>query len=306
MKASIIVAAVFLATLVGGFAIYYNPEIVRNLSGIINNSRKTPSHEELINFSLSLINTDRQLAGLKNVTLSPIKSGQQHAEDMLNYQYFSHWDKQGYKPYIRYTLAGGKGAVMENIAAQLGYISNLTDAIKDLERQMIYNDSASDWGHKENILNSLHNKVSIGVAYDRDSLYLVQDFEDSYIDWSTLKLSGTTIEMNGTITKPNLNIEQVGIYYDNPTNLTTQQLANPPYQGSYSSGTYIGAVVPTGYMSGQGITITAQTWNQTGQEFELKFDLALAFVQEGKGAYTLYLWTSNDNYLTTYSILYSG
>lgn len=27
---------------------------------------------------------------------------------MLYYDYFSHWDTQGYKPYVRYTLLGGQ------------------------------------------------------------------------------------------------------------------------------------------------------------------------------------------------------
>jgi hypothetical protein len=86
------------------------------------------SHEELVNYALSLINSDRQSNGLQNVTLSSIDSGQRHADEMLANQFFSHWDINGYKPYMRYTLAGGKGAVAENCAAQIGFYSDLKEA----------------------------------------------------------------------------------------------------------------------------------------------------------------------------------
>ncbi|HZS73225.1 MAG TPA: hypothetical protein VFA69_01860 [Candidatus Nitrosotalea sp.] len=43
---------------------------------------------------------------------------------------------------------------------------------------MMFNDSTSNWGHKLNILNPFHSSVSIGIAYDENSVVLVQDFED--------------------------------------------------------------------------------------------------------------------------------
>jgi uncharacterized protein YkwD len=58
------------------------------------------------------------MSNVSNITLSSVNSAQQHAENMLTNGYFSHWDTNGYKPYVRYTLAGGQGAVNENIAAR--------------------------------------------------------------------------------------------------------------------------------------------------------------------------------------------
>ena len=74
-------------------------------------SLKTLSREDLVNYALSLINSDRQSKGLQNVTLSDVDSGQRHADEMLAYHFLSHWDTKGFKPYMRYTLEGGKGAV---------------------------------------------------------------------------------------------------------------------------------------------------------------------------------------------------
>jgi uncharacterized protein YkwD len=269
---------------------------------------QTFSHEELTNYALSLINSDRQSKGLQNVTLSSVDSGQRHADDMLANHFFSHWDTNGYKPYMRYTLAGGKGSVSEN-AAWL-YNSGGLDPVKTvekLEHDMMYDDASSNWGHRDNILDALHNKVSIGIAYDNNDLYFVEDFEDEYVSWSTLSLSNQVL-MQGTILKAGQSILQVAIYFDNPTSLTTQQLSNAPYQDGYDAGTYVGNAVsppPSGYQYSQpdkGILIIANAWSEAGQNFDINFDMSTAFAKYGKGVYTLYLWTDSNDYLTTFSI----
>jgi uncharacterized protein YkwD len=270
---------------------------------------QTFSHEELTNYALSLINSDRQSKGLQNVTLSSVDSGQRHADDMLANHFFSHWDTNGYKPYMRYTLAGGKGSVSENIGWVGGTISNknIKSALNISEWGMMYDDAEWNWGHRDNILNPFHNKVSIGITYDSYNLYFVEDFEDDYISWSTLSLFNQVL-MQGTILKTGQSISQVAIYFDNPTPLTTQQLANSPYKGSYDMGTYVGMVVsppPSGYQYSQpdeGMLIIANAWNEAGQNFNINFDMSTAFAQCGRGVYTLYLWTDSNNYLTTFSI----
>jgi len=272
---------------------------------------ETFTHEELINYALSLINSDRQSQGLQNVTLSSVDSGQSHADAMLTNDFFSHWDTNGYKPYMRYTIAGGKGAVAENCAWQ-GLTGNIVDidvksALEDMEWSMMYDDASSNWGHRDNILSPLHNKVSIGIAYDHNNVYFVEDFEDDYISWSTLSLSNQ-VQMQGTILKAEQSISQIAIYFDNPTSLTTQQLSNSPYQSGYDAGTYVGMLVappPSGsqYLPPEeGILIVANTWSDIDQAFNINFDMSTAFAQCGRGVYTLYLWTDSNNYFTTLSI----
>ena len=192
-----------------------------------------------------MINSDRQANGLQNVTLSSIDSAQLHAEDMLKNGYVSHWDMNGYKPYMRYTLAGGQGAVAENIAWQ-GETGNsvgidVESALKDMEYSMMYNDSASNWGHRDNILNPLHNEVSIGIAYDNNNVYFVEDFINDYISWNQLSVNGNEVTMQGTIQTQPSNIKQIGIFYDNPSPLTVNQLEQAPYQDGYDAGTYVGS-----------------------------------------------------------------
>jgi uncharacterized protein YkwD len=274
------------------------------------NTDNQVAQTDFVNYVLTLINSDRQQNGLQNLKLSSVNSGQQHADNMLLNNYFSHWDTQGYKPYMRYTLAGGTGAVAENCAYMwsTGTLTDIKGILKDLEYSMMYDDASSNWGHKENILNVFHNKVSIGVAYDSSHVYLVQDFEDDYIQGLTLTTNDTSIEIRGIILNSDMTISQIGIFYDRTSSLTTSQLSSSTYQDGYDSGTYVGQVLPPPpegsiyNTPSQGILIVATGWSQTGQLFDLHFSLALAFAQYGKGVYTLCLWTNSNEYLTTYSI----
>jgi uncharacterized protein YkwD len=264
----------------------------------------TNSNDELVNYALVLINNDRQSNGKENVTLSNINSAQIHADNMLQHNFFSHWDLNGYKPYMRYTLAGGQGSVSENCAWM--YSSGFIDpkeALEDLQWNMMNDDADFDWGHRKNILDSFHNKVSIGVSYNETAVCLVQDFEGDYVSWDALTVSSNEVTMKGTMIEQNSSIQQVAIYYDNPVPLTVEQLMNPPFKGGYALGTFVGMVLPSGWESAAGITITAQVWTQNGQNFEIRFDLSAAFDSYGEGVYTLLLWTE-DNYLTTYSVWY--
>jgi len=222
---------------------------------------------------------------------------------MFSHNFFSHWGTDGSKPYMRYTLAGGKGAVAENIAAYLqGSPSDLKTALKDLEFDMMYNDSASNWGHRDNILNPFHNEVSIGISHGNGQLYFVEDFIDGYVSWSTFTVTQNQVTLVGSLSQQ-VSLSQVNIFYDSlPSNLTVHQLDNSPYDGSYTQGTFTGMALPPNYQSQQGITITAQTWVQSALAFQIRFDLSQVFNAYGKGVYTIYLQTTSQDSLTTYSI----
>ena len=276
-------------------------------------SLETSVHEELVNYALIVINNDRQLNGLENVTLSNVNSGQVHANNMLENNFAGHWDLNGYKPHMRYTLAGGQGSASENVAWK--YSSGLIDpkeTLEDLQWSMMYDDAASNWGHKNNILTPFHNKVSIGIAYNDNYLYFVQDFENDYVDWDTLTVSNNEVIMKGTILRQGLSITHVDVYYDNPVPLTVEQLMNPPFQGGYDMGTFVGMALPSSWTASTGITLSASVWTQTGQNFEIRFPLSAAQSSYGEGIYTLCLQTdlkntpTENNYLTTYSFWHEG
>ena len=270
-----------------------------------------PNYSFIANYALNLINQDRATAGLSPVTLSVIASGQQHADSMTFFGYFSHWDVQGYKPYMRYTLLGGTGAVAENIG--LDYCtsspvsassvtptscttSTIENAIANSEWGMMNNHMlCCNNGHRKQHSDPTHNHVSIGIAYNASTstLYFVEDFEDSYMNLSSPILSqGNQITIAGYLASQ-LQISQLVVYYDSlPQPMTANQL---DATFAYDPGTFIGGVVPPCSNSCEyypsGTTAQASVWNTNAQSIDIAFSLNQFITVQGAGVYTIYLDT---------------
>lgn len=262
-----------------------------------------PRYGQLANFTLSQINKDREEAGLGPVVMSKSVSGQQHADSMLFFGYFSHWDTQGLKPYMRYSLLNGSGAVEENVAYEatklpaFTTVGSMEDAIARLESQMMNNDSqCCDNGHRDNILDPLHNAVSLGIAYNSTRIYLVQDFENAYLTLDRPVVTGNAVTIVGNSSIPLQNLQLV-VYQDpTPTNLTDSQLAAPPYSGAYDSGDFVGGVVPSCIIGCEtyqnGLTISANRWSVTNSSVEIEFHITRFVDIYGSGVYTVYMETN--------------
>jgi uncharacterized protein YkwD len=304
------------------------PVIVGNFSKI----DYPPDYSALANFTLSVINADRASAGLTAVTLSSVASGQQHADSMAYFGYFSHWDTQGYKPYMRYTLLGGTGSVSENVAldycttsppgtaqpvAATCSLQTVENALSGSEWLMMNNDSTCcNNGHRANILDPLHDQVSVGVAFNSTTVYLVEDFEDSYISSESLQLSAGTVTFQGAMQQQESGWmrsaagSEIAVYYDpTPTNISVSQLdqltacdqynelsepASCQYQGAYDSGTQVSTVFapcPLQYVCNSASNYTyAQTWQANSGSFDIVFSLGALEAAHGSGVYTFYLW----------------
>lgn len=255
-------------------------------------------------YVLSLVNSDRANYSLAAVTLSNGSVAQQHADSMLLYGYFSHNDTQGFKPYMRYTLLGGKGAVEENIATSYtGFphftsVSSVEDALKSLEYTMMYNDSlCCNNAHRYNILSGLHNQVSVGVAYNNTRVDFVEDFENYYIDLNFSISSSYNVVMTGTPLETVPSVDAVLITYDpTPSPETPAQLNSGPHE--YTSGLFVGGVLPPCNLSCQifvqGITIHAGTWTFAPNQVAMTFSLQDFIKDYGAGVYTVYLITGTD------------
>jgi uncharacterized protein YkwD len=307
-----------------------SPAFVRNSTRI----DYPPDYGAIANFTIGVINAERSAAGLQPVALSAVLSGQQHADSMAYYGYLSHWDNQGYKPYMRYTLLGGTGSVEENVA--LNYcttsqpnstqdvatgcsLQTVENAINGSEWLMLNNDSAccSD-GHRQNILNPLHDSVSLGIAYNSTTVFLVEDFESDYIGNESLQVSGGTVTLQGTILAyqkgwmESQSGAEISVYFDpTPSNISLGDLhlltscsqysevdepAACQYQGAYTPGTAVSTVFypcPAGRVcSSSGNYTYSQRWDTsfaTGG-FDIVFSMSALESEYGSGVYTLYLW----------------
>ncbi len=272
-------------------------------------TRQNIPQNTIINYTLSLINQDRNQYGLPNVTLSPETSGQQHSDSMLQYGYFSHWDPFGMKPYMRYTLVGGNGAVTENVAYV--YYSLGIDpekAIKQMEYNMMYNDSkCCNNGHRDNIINPEHNQVSIGVAYSGTTIYLTEDFINHYITWtgSTPNYDNGVMFLQGNLA-PGFGIYSVEVVYDKPqVPMSVAQLDNT---SDYSYGSAIAGVVSNPrYYYPNLTTITANEYSVNSNSFTISFDMSKLVQSHGAGEYTVQVWLTdprtNANFVaSTYTV----
>ncbi|MDA4117495.1 MAG: CAP domain-containing protein [Thaumarchaeota archaeon] len=308
-----------------------------------------PDYSILANFTLGLVNKDRVSAGLGPVTLSNVPSGQQHADSMAYYGYFSHWDNQGYKPYMRYTLLGGTGSVEENAA--LNYcntspadspkptsapcsLKTVENAINSSEWEMMNNDTVCcSGGHRSNILGPIHNRVSVGVAYNSTTVFLVEDFENSYISAGSVQLSAGVVTFLGSLQQGgsswmgHASGAEITVYHDPmPSDISVNKLSflpvcdkynelNEPtgcqYQGAYNPGTQISTVFPpcpANHTCAGGNYTYAQSWLENSGNFEIVFPFNELQSAYGSGVYTFYLWpaASAPEPITSLSVFVGG
>ena len=210
---------------------------------------------------------------------------------MAFFRYFSHWDGQGYKPYMRYTLLGGRGADYENVAyysAVFHSTSSIENAIQTLEHLMVYNDSSCCGnGHRYNILDPLHNRVSIGVAYSSTYVYFDEEFENLYMNLN-FSMTGPTapdpyyVTMTGAPTQSVTPPTSIYVAFDStPASETRLQLDSGPHE--YGPGTLEGGILPKGPLLGgcarftSGTTVCADTWKFTSATVDIAFSLKVVF-----------------------------
>ena len=200
-------------------------------------------------YMLELINTARADAGLNPVALGDNIAAQLHAEIALANCFSSHWGIDGLKPYMRYTLAGGYQSNGENsrgsdycIKAEDGYMEEGGITARVDEAMDGWMDSP---GHRRNILTPQHQKVNIGIAYDRYNTVMYQHFEGDYVEYDRipsidngiLSLSGTTKNGVRFGAKRDLGVQ---IFYDPPPYELTQGQVARTY--CYDSGRQLAAL----------------------------------------------------------------
>lgn len=117
--------------------------------------------------AFQLLNADRAAHGLPALKLNMnlVRLAENYGQDMINRNYFSHYNPEGQSPFDRMNRAGiSYSAAGENLAIN----TSVTAAEK-----AFMNSS----GHRANILNSNYTEVGIGVRTNSSgSVYVVQEF----------------------------------------------------------------------------------------------------------------------------------
>jgi uncharacterized protein YkwD len=155
---------------------------------VSNPTLQPPNLDELRIHMLDLINRDRAAAGLGSVQIDGLATqvAQAHAEEMATHLYMSHWNLQGLGPDLRYSIAGGRDAVMENVFRSWRRFTNGTPVPVDNWGQIIADAEASlmaSPGHRANILTPEHTHVGIGIAYNSATgdVRVAQEFVNHFV-----------------------------------------------------------------------------------------------------------------------------
>ena len=131
---------------------------------------------------LELINIARRNAGVPKVALGNNPAPQMHANSCLQTGTVSHWNLNGLKPYMRYSLVGGCQNNAENWFDQLyGGSPGVTDIAKEINYAMT--SLMNSPGHRDTILDRWYRKVSIGLAWDRQHFVAIQHFEGDFVEY---------------------------------------------------------------------------------------------------------------------------
>lgn len=184
---------------------------------------------------LDLVNQVRTVEGLQPVELGDNAAAQIHAEGALSGCYASHWDSDGLKPYMRYSLAGGYQSNSEN-SHGLDYCIKSSDGysrIGDIDREI--REAVDGWttssGHRRNMLSPSHRKLNVGLAWDTYNFLAYLHFEGDYVRFERLPdIQDGTLTFSGELLNGSrLNDSSalsVQLYYDPPPHsLTGGQLA---------------------------------------------------------------------------------
>lgn len=133
---------------------------------------------------LQMVNEERLQTGLGALKLDELacRVASEHARDMAEREFLSHWGSDGRKPYHRYSFAGGTDAVQEN-ASSADDILSVAPAyvlrdLHDMHLSML-NEKPPDDGHRRTILYPQHTHVGFGIALQGyhlrlDELYLAK------------------------------------------------------------------------------------------------------------------------------------
>jgi hypothetical protein len=148
--------------------------------------------EELQKNLLEMVNEERAVAKVPELAIDDLATqvATNHAREMALEEFASHWNRNGLKPYHRYSFAGGTHATQENISAADNTWSNkMTDLKQDtayLHLRLYQEKPPNDW-HRKAILAPHHTHVGFGIALEKLRLRVVELFVAKYVDVKALE-----------------------------------------------------------------------------------------------------------------------
>jgi uncharacterized protein YkwD len=247
--------------------------------------------------AVSRINADRSEQKLPPVQLDDLASsvGDAHCKEVVDRGVISHWSLDGRKPYMRYSWAGGRDAVAENLAYVSGNVKlgaeNLSHELNRLEDGFLSERPPND-GHRQNILTATHTHVGVGISWSRDGICYAQEFLDRYVSVEPIKSQASlrdSVIIKGKVLSVANSLYLIEVTYEPlPKPMTLAELqATYEYTLPQNNTFLLRPKAPAGmfYADGKLGEITQENNS---------FEATVPFFKQVPGVYTIVVWVMSQ------------
>lgn len=177
---------------------------------------------ELRAMLLDMVNEERAVAKVPLVEVDELATqvATKHAVEMAKSGFASHWGRDGFKPYHRYSFAGGTGATQENVsAADNTWSTKVADLKQDISylHVRLYQETPPFDGHRRTILAPQHTHVGFGLAVDALRLRLVEVFVAKYLEVQPVPRvakPGDVITFKAKLVNRDFTFSQLEVFYE--------------------------------------------------------------------------------------------
>lgn len=242
---------------------------------------------------LKIVNAERLSAGLSQLELDDLacKVASEHALDMAQHEFLSHWGSDGRKFYHRYSFAGGTDAAQENASAAENIQSvTPTSVIQDLRDMHVsmLDEIPPDDGHRRTILDPYHTHVGFGIALQEHRLRLDELYLARYVHIDPIPRMAkpkSTVILTGNLLNPAHFLNQVDVFYEplpTPPDLAWLRTPRPVSLPDLHMTLRPKALEGTFYPDGSRGDFA---WHHDG-----KFRVSAKLFKDEPGIYTLVFW----------------
>ncbi len=228
-----------------------------------------PAAETLRQELLLLVNGERLNAGLQPVQLDDLANrvGERHARELAEGGYLSHWSRNGWKPYMRYSFAGGTDREM--------HIS-------------MHDEKPPHDGHRRTILRPEHTHVGFGFAAYGSELRLTEEFLSRYVEMEPPPQTARpkdTVTLKGRILDAKYVLMNIQTFYEpTPETLSLDWLRRSGSYGLPDTSQILKPLLSDGRM------YEDYTKGEISLSSKGRFQAPVKLFMDGPGVYTVVVW----------------
>lgn len=242
---------------------------------------------------LEMVNEERTVAKVPPLAMDQLATrvATQHATEMAMHEFASHWGRDGFKPYHRYSFAGGTDATQENVSAADNTWSNKMSDLKQDTSYLhlrLYQEQPPNDGHRKTILAPHHTHVGFGIAVEKLRLRLVELFVARYVEVDAMPRVAkpkSVVQFAAKSLKRGHSLNHVEVFYEPLPKAPEMSWLNEArsYELPHSSKVLRPKVMPPFmYMD--------RTRGDVDVDLDGNFSVPVTFFHDKPGIYTIVAW----------------